>query len=106
MTLSDKANLFNSNDKWNLSKIEGALGYTIENVTSKSFLGTLKNDSVIPKKFVDSRNAQMWEKTFPKNGKYFTLTNLNNGKLLTATSDDQLVIKGNYALMGFCLHFY
>ena len=100
MTLSDKANLFNSKDKWKLSKIEGALGFTIENITSKSFLGT-QEDIVIQEKFNDSINAQMWKKSFPKNGKYFTLANLYNGKLLTATSDDQLVTKGNYVLMAF-----
>ena len=92
MKLSDKANLFNSSDKWKLSKIEGALGYTIENITSKSFLEA-QEDIVNQEKFVDSRKAQMWEQKFPNNGKYFTLTNLNNRKLLTATSDDQLVIK-------------
>ena len=84
MTLSDKANLFNSNDKWKLSKIEGALVYTIENITSNNFLGA-QEDTVIQEKFDGSRNAQMWKKTFPKNGKYFTLANLYNKKLLTAS---------------------
>ena len=80
MKLSDKANLFNSSDKWKLSKIEGTFGgYTIEHFQEK---------------FVDI-TAQKWEQSFPKNGKYFTLANLDNKKLLTATSDDQLAIKGN-----------
>ena len=97
MKLSDKANLFNSCDKWKLSKIEGTLGeYTIKNIASKRVLGAQK-DMVIQEKFVDI-TSQIWEQSFPKNGKYFTLANLDNKKLLTATSDDQLAMKGNYAL--------
>ena len=102
MKLSDKAKLFNSSDKWKLSKVEG--GYTIKKITSKKVLGA-KEDMVEEKMFVNSPE-QIWEQSFPKNGKYFTLANLDNKKLLTATSDDELVIKGNYALMAFCLHFY
>ena len=101
MTLSDKANLFNSSDKWKLTKIEGTLGgYTIKNITSKRLLEA-QEDMVIQENLVHNKknNAQIWEQRFPKNGKYFTLANLDNKKLLTATSDDQLAIKGNDTLV-------
>ena len=98
MKLSDKANLFNSCDKWKLSKIEGTLGgYTIKNITSKKLLEA-QEDMVIQESLVHNSTAQIWVKRFPKNGKYFTLANLHNKKLLTATSDDQFAMKGNYAL--------
>ena len=98
MKLSDKANLFNSSDKWELSKINGTLGgYTIKNITSKKVLRA-KEDTVVEEMIDNITAAQIWKQSFPKNETYFTLANLDNKKLLTATVDHQLGVKGNYAL--------
>ena len=102
-TLADKGNIFKSKDKWNLTSI-GDFGdagtiYIIKNISNKGVLRVQEDtivDSIQEELIFSIDTAQMWEKRIQNNGKYFTLTNLLNKKLLTAISDNELAITGNH----------
>jgi hypothetical protein len=102
-TLADKGNLFKTKDEWNLTSI-GDFGdagtiYIIKNISSKGVVEVQEDtvvESIQEEHIFPINTTHMWEKRIQNNGKYFTLTNLWNKKLLTAISDNQLAITGNH----------
>ena len=67
----------------------------IENTSKTKVLGATSNGKVIQEAFVEGKAEQLWKKGKPDANGYFTLENSGVPKVLTATSESSLEIKGN-----------
>ena len=113
--LKNKAEIWKSNDDWVFKSRLGYLIY-IENYSKKWVLGAKSDGRVIHEVFEAGKAAQLWKKGTTDAEGYFTLVNhrdcdptqeiidgpecLNSTRLrvLTATSESGLIIKGNITL--------
>ena len=87
VTLTDKANLWQSNYKWNFTE-NGTLGTYIENISKAKVLGVAEDGRVN-----EDSPKQLWERGVADSQGYFYLKN-SESKFLTAMSADTLAIKG------------
>ena len=94
VTLTDKANLWQSNDMWNFSE-NGMLGMYIENTSKSKVLGIANNGKVNEEEVDKDSRKQLWERGVTDNAGYFSLQN-SESTFLTAVSADALETKGAY----------
>ena len=87
VTLTDKANLWQSKYKWKFYE-NGTLGMYIENISKDKVLG-IANDG----KVNEDSPKQLWERGVADSQGYFYLKN-SESTFLTAMSADTLAIKG------------
>ena len=91
--LISKAKLWTSKDDWDLIVDETSV--CIQNKTTEKVLtitdsgGEVTEDTMVPFK-----SSQMWAKGEPNKDGYFTLTNIDSGKVLTTNSASSLTIEG------------
>ena len=85
--MTDKANLWQSNYKWNFTE-NGTLGTYIENISKAKVLGVAEDGRVN-----EDSPKQLWERGVADSQGYFYLKN-SESKFLTAMSADTLAIKG------------
>ena len=90
-----------SKDRWNL-KSEGSM-ILIENVSENKVI-TRKDNVVSEEVLVLNDVGQMWENGDPDNEDFFTLTDPDSEKVLTATTSNCLVMSGKQTLsdIPFC----
>ena len=67
----------------------------IENASKTKVLRATRDGKVIQEVFVEGKAEQLWKKGKPDANGYFTLENSGVPKVLTATSESSLEIKGN-----------
>ena len=67
----------------------------IENTSQTKVLGATSDGKVIQEVFIQGKARQLWKKGKPDANGYFTLENSGVPKVLTATSESSLEIKGN-----------
>ena len=84
----------NSNDIWIFTAKEK---FRIKNHfhSNNKVLGATFHGKVIEEDFVEDKAEQLWEKEGCYYGGFFTLTNFENSKLMTAISKNGLETKGN-----------
>ena len=87
----NKAEVWQSTDKWELQN-DGSTCY-IKNVSEDKVLHT-ENGQVNLEAFGLNDGRQMWEKGEPNDEGFFTLTNPDTEKVLTATYLKGLAIEG------------
>ena len=87
----NKADVWQSNDKWELKKDDST--YYIMNVSENKVLCT-ENGQVSLEALSLHDERQMWEKGDTNDEGYFTLTNPDTEKVLTATYLNGLAIEG------------
>ena len=87
VTLTDKANLWQSNYKWKFNE-NGTLGMYIENISKDKVLGIAKDGKVN-----EDSPKQLWERGVADSQGYFYLK-YSESTFLTAMSADTLAIKG------------
>ena len=101
--LENKANIWQSNNKWRFInilgsdvalrlKLEDAIVY-IENISKKKAL-SVNGDEVKLMSVMKNNPNQMWNKGFADANGYFTLSSAINIKALTAISANSLGIRG------------
>ena len=96
MELKSKQGYWDSIHKWKFLDKEESHSIYIENSSKTKVLGTEKDGKVILEIKDEEKDEQLWKKGVPDNEGYFTLENENgNGKIMTAISINDLVIKGN-----------
>ena len=88
VTLTNKANLWQSNYKWNFTE-NGTLGTYIENISKAKVLGIAKDGKVN-----EDSPKQLWERGVADSQGYFYLKANSESTFLTAMSADTLAIKG------------
>ena len=94
VTLTNKANLWQSNDAWKFSE-NGKLGmYIIEN-TSKTKVLRIANNGKVKEEEYDKDSPQFWKRGVTDSAGYFSLQN-SESTFLTAVSADALETKGGY----------
>ena len=91
-TLINKANLWNSNDKWNF-KSKGET-ICIENTSENLVLENSDDNEVSEEPFDEDRLQQCWIKGEADSEGYFTITNSNSKKVLTSTLKSNLEVRG------------
>merc|ERR1712223_209041 len=89
-SLSNKGNIWNSNDKWAL-RVEGFL-VCIQNVSNGKVLCANEDHSVIQRSFDQNNAGQWWIKGKPDSNGYFKLTKSSTKLVLSAGSDNCLRI--------------
>ena len=94
VTLTDKANLWQSNDTWKFSE-NGTPGmYIIENTSKSKVLGIANNGTVNEEEY-DKDSPQLWKRGVTDSAGYFSLQS-SESTFLTAVSADALETKGGY----------
>ena len=88
-----KGNLWQSNDSWTFSNLNGTFAH-IKNISNKTVLAATDNFMVNEGIFNQNDSQQRWMKGVENSEGYFTLTNVYSQKVLTATSKDSLETKG------------
>ena len=101
--LMNKSNIWKSKDRWNL-KSEGSM-VLIENVSENKVI-TRKENVVSEEVLVLNNVSQMWENGVPDNEGFFTLTDPDSEKVLTATTSNCLVMSGKQTLSDITFHFF
>ena len=89
--------IFNENGEWNLKTGIDTTETTvlIENMSTKKVLSVEESGKkVIEEQWEDHNRRQIWYKSKPDRKGYFTLTN-NNAMLLTVTSSNDIIVRGN-----------
>ena len=88
----------NENTEWNLKTLD-VTGRTvlIENKSTNMVLTVQESRKVIEEQYgdVNERTRQIWYKGKPNRKGYFTLTNNDTVMLLTATSSNEIMVRGN-----------
>jgi hypothetical protein len=93
ITLTNKANLWQSNDTWKFLQ-NGTLGmYIIENTSKSKVLEVANNSKVNEEEFDKDSPKQLWERGVTDSAGYFSLKN-SESTFLTAVSAVALEIKG------------
>ena len=94
--LQNKEGLWKSDDIWKFTfKGDKIL---IENINETKVWGTTSDSKLILENFEDNKDGQLWKIGEPDNKEYFTLENDKVSKLLTATSSNNSILKGNITL--------
>ena len=93
----NKADVWQSNDKWELKKDDST--YYIMNVSENKVLCT-ENGQVNMEAIGINDERQIWEKGEANDEGFFTLTNPDTEKVLTATYLNGLSIEGMLFLMN------
>ena len=94
--LQNKEGLWKSDDIWKFTfKGDKIL---IENINETKVWGTTSDSKLILENFEDNKDGQLWKIGEPDNKEYFTLENDKVSKLLTATSSNSSILKGNITL--------
>ena len=94
----NQANFWKSKDEWNFQE-EGDMIF-VENVSEsrknseKRILGEASDGKVVVETYDKEIFSQLWEKGEANSEGFFTLTNNDSELLLTATSANNLEIKG------------
>jgi hypothetical protein len=91
--LVTRGNLWQSNDSWTFSNINGTSAH-IKNNSSKTVLAATNTFTVNEEIFNQNDIQQRWRKGVENSEGYFTLTNVYSQKVLTAISKDSLETKG------------
>ena len=96
--MKDKADLWESNDKWNLlfppsPSLPDDTKVYIENASENKFLGRIGDNSV---QLIENREGQLWEIGTVNDEGYYTLTHSKTKQFLTAISSNHLEVKGNF----------
>ena len=92
--LENKAGLWKSVDSWSFKTKNDDL-ISIENTSKTKVLEATSDSKVIEEAFVEGKADQLWIKGEPDADGYFTLTNSETEKVLTAISSDAFEFKGN-----------
>ena len=79
---------------WNFKTNEDDLVY-IENTSKTKVLEITKDNQVLLKDFQEDKAEQLWRKGEPDKKGYFSLESSVPTKVITATSQTDLEIKGN-----------
>ena len=90
--------IFNENGEWNLKTGIDTTETTvlIENVSTKMVLSVEESGKkVIEEQWEDDNRRQMWYKSNPDRKGYFTLKNNHSAMLLTVTSSNDIMVRGN-----------
>lgn len=101
--LMNKSNIWKSKDRWNL-KSEGSM-VLIENVSENKVI-TRKENVVSEEVLILNDVGQMWENGDPDKEGFFTLTDPDSEKVLTATPSNCLVMSGKQTLSDITFHFF
>ena len=98
-TFINKANVWQSDDKWKLLTINDGTSTSIyiANLSNNTVLGIENfDDTVIAKNFDQYKFEEAWIKGEPDNQGFFTLTNMKSRKILTAISAQILKVIGKF----------
>ena len=87
----NEAGIWKSTDIWKFRTSDHSSGVYIENTTRDSVLSATSEGSL---HFVDAAATPSFKKGNTDDEGYFTLTCLKSQKVLTATSDESLEMKG------------
>ena len=92
--LSNKANQWSSVDKWKMTRITETTFY-IENLSNKSVLAYKNDETVIEQSIDECKDRWIkWEVGTSTKDDYATLRNVESKKLLSASSANNLLMKG------------
>ena len=101
--LMNKSNIWKSKDRWNL-KSEGSM-VLIENVSENKVI-TRKENVVSEEVLILNDVGQMWENGDSDKEGFFTLTDPDSEKVMTATPSNCLVMSGKQTLSDITFHFF
>ena len=90
--------IYNENGEWNLKTgiDDTETTVLIENVSTKMVLSVEESGKkVIEEQWEDDNRRQIWYKSKPDRKGYFTLKNNHSAKLLTVTSSNDIMVRGN-----------
>ena len=93
-TLINKANIWQSTDKWKLKTINQSIN--IENMSNHTVLGVKDFDTVIEEEFDQYKFEEAWIIGESDNEGFFTLTHMKSKKVLTAISAQILKVMGKF----------
>ena len=86
----------NENAEWNLKTLDVAeTTVLIENKSTNMVLTVKESRKVIEEQYEDGNTRQIWYKNKPNRKGYFTLTNNDSAMLLTVTSSNDIMVRGN-----------
>ena len=95
--LKNKAGIWKSDDLWIFKTKINDLIY-IENTSKKKVMGATIDGKVILEDSEEGKAQQLWKKGKTDDQGYFTLENFGVPKVITATSESDLEIKGNISM--------
>ena len=88
---------FNENAEWNLKSLDVTeTTVLIENKSTNMVLTVQESRKVIEEQYKDANTRQIWYKNKPNRKGYFTLTNNDSAMLLTVTSSNDIMVRGNF----------
>ena len=90
--------IFNENGEWNLKTGIDTTETTvlIENMSTKMVLSVEESGKkVIEEQWEDDNRRQIWYKSKADRKGYFTLKNSHSAMLLTVTSSNDIIVRGN-----------
>ena len=90
--------IYNENGEWNLKTgiDDTETTVLIENVSTKMVLSVEESGKkVIEEQWEDDNRRQIWYKSKPDRKGYFTLKNNHSAMLLTVTSSNDIMVRGN-----------
>ena len=91
--MSNKGNVWKSDDEWEFEKIGDTAMFYIRNKNQSKVLEVLDDDLVDLVEFVEDKADQIWKKGDTMEG-YFTLENSELSKVITAINDTKIGVKG------------
>ena len=95
-TLTNKANLWKSNDEWNITTRDKFVH--IENISKDKVLGITPDGSITEEDSVENEPGQLWKRGKSNADGYFSLENTDTPKVMTAISLSRLEVKGKSKL--------
>ena len=96
--LKNKANLWQSNDQWNLTQSSNNWPLIYIRKTDNSKVLGINNGKVIEEDIVEGKLGQLWDQN-PFRGDYFTLQNAGSlSMFLSATSKSELELQSMWLL--------
>ena len=93
--LKNKEGVWTSVDIWNFKTNEDDDLVYIENTSRNKVLEITKGGQVLLKDYKEDKIEQLWKKSEPDQKGYFSLESSVPAKVITATSERALEIKGN-----------
>ena len=91
--MTNQAGIWQSEHPWNFTEI--SQNVSIENPSTKETLFVLENTTVTEILLAKDNSNRTWTKGVPNQEGYFTLTDPETKKVLTAINSTSLEIKGN-----------
>ena len=91
-TLTNKANLWTSNDEWNIRTRDKFVH--IENISKNKVLGITPDGSITEEDYVENEPGQLWKRGKSNADGYFSLENSDTTKVMTGISPNRLEAKG------------